>query len=315
VSTGREILREEITAPRELTRAVMRSLTITLLILLARGTAAGECVRLQGDAAGIGELLTERGIRSSDTCALAVTIERLDEHLVLHIARDGSLVDRMAADARTAATIIESFVREDIGDALLAARAAPPPPPPPPAPAVHDDRVVAISSPPSSRRGVQLFGELESSYGNDGTGWVGAHVGACIMLGPVCAAARIRHAEVVGGPEVWDQTSRRSAEVLLGIDVPFALGRMLLSPGFAAGMGVMHTRGETHDMRVETGGLRADVHATLSVPLWRKLALDVFGAADLTQEAHVEWGPEMVPLPPEPRLLLRVGVGLRYEGL
>jgi len=291
----------------------MRSLTITLLILLARGTAAGECVRLQGDAAGIGELLSERGIRSSDTCALVVTIERLDEQLVLHIARDGSLVDRVAADARTAATVIESFVREDIGDALLAARAAPPPP----APAVqHEDRVVAISSPPSpARRGVQLFGELESSYGNDRTGWVGAHVGACVMLGPVCAAARIRHAEVVGGPEVWDQTSRRSAEVLLGIDVPFGLGRMLLSPGFAAGMGVMHTRGETHDMRVETGGLRADVHATLSLPLWRKLALDIFAAADLTQEAHVEWGPEMVPLPPEPRLLLRLGAGLRYEGL
>jgi len=215
----------------------------------------------------------------------------------------------VAADARTAATVIESFVREDIGDALLAARAPPPPPP------AHDDRVVAIVAVPSSRRGVQLFGEFESSYGSDRTGWVGAHVGACVMLGPVCAAARFRHATVVGGPEVWDETSRRSAELLLGIDIPFGLGRMLLSPGFAAGMGVMHTRGETHDMRVETGGLRADVHATLSVPVWHRLALDVFAAADLTQEAHVEWGPEMAPLPPEPRLLLRLGAGLRFEGL
>ena len=89
---------------------------------------------------------------------------------------------------------------------------------------------------------------------------------------------------------------------------------MTLSPGFAAGLGKMHTRGLTREMRTETGGVRADLHATLSIPLWARFALDVVTAADLTQETRVEWGPTMTPLPDEPRALFRFGVGLRYGG-
>jgi hypothetical protein len=229
----------------------------------------------------------------------------------VHLAlADGSTVDRVVAEAHTAATVIESFVRADIGSSLLVTTA---PPQPPREREVVPRAVASVSSSAPSPRGVHVFGAFETSFGNDRTGWIGAHVGACVMLGPVCGAARLRHATVISGPDIWNQTERRNIELL--IDVPFTVGPMLLSPGFAAGIGVMHTHGVTRDMSAETGGLRADVHATLSVPVWRKLALDLFVAADLTQEAHVEWGPEMVPLPAEPRLLLRFGAGLRYEGL
>src|SRR6185295_10792158 len=96
--------------------------------------------------------------------------------------------------------------------------------------------------------------------------------------------------KVAAGPGPWDgELERAGTELLLGIDVPLALGRMTLSPGFAAGLGSIHTRAEgTRHMGSETGGPRADVHATLSIPLGRRLALDLFAAADLTQETHVE---------------------------
>src|SRR5690349_1713786 len=57
---------------------------------------------------------------------------------------------------------------------------------------------------PASSRGVQLFGAAEASMASDRTGWLGAQVGACVTLGPVCAAARLRVASVVGGPDAWD---------------------------------------------------------------------------------------------------------------
>ena len=295
----------------------VRLFAITLLVLAAlHRAAAADCVDLRGDPVtidAIGELLGVRGIALDPACEVAATIEPGADQLAIHLAlSDGSTVDRVVAEAHTAATVIESFVRADIGSSLLVGTVLPPPPPPrEDAPRV----VLGAPAPAPSPRGVHVFGAFETSFGNDRTGWIGGHVGACVMLGPVCGAARLRHASVISGPDIWSQTERRNTELLVGIDLPFAAGPVLVSPGFAAGIGVMHTRGVTHDMRAETGGLRADVHATLSVPVWRKLALDIFVAADLTQEAHVEWGPEMVPLPPEPRLLVRFGAGLRYEGL
>jgi hypothetical protein len=183
--------------------------------------------------------------------------------------------------------------------------------PPPPT-------VITVTAPRLAPRGVHVFGAFESSYAIDRTAWIGAHVGACVMLGPVCASARVRFATVEAGPGVWkDTVSRRGSELLVGPDVPLSIGRMTLLPGFAAGLGEMHTKGPNPHQHSETGGMRADVHVTLSIPLSAHLALDIVGAADLTQEtrADIDNAVETMPLPNEPRLIVRAGIGLRYGGL
>lgn len=289
----------------------------TLAVLAGRAGAetCPPAVALDGDAALIGvvgDVLAARGIaiEPAGCPAVAARIERRGDALVVDVAGPGgAAVQRVVGNTATAATVIESFSRSDVGTPLLAARAV-----------RRDEPAVAaeLDAAPasaSSARGIHVFGAFETSFASDGTAWLGAHVGACVMIGRICAAARLRGAGVVGGPGAWEDVyERRGTELLFGVDIPFAIGGWTFSPGFAAGLGQMHTRGGDRDMRAETGGPRADVHATLSIPVGG-MAIDLFGAADLTQETRVEWGPTMAPLPDEPRLLVRFGAGLRYGGL
>ncbi|CAN5712608.1 hypothetical protein BH11MYX3_BH11MYX3_45630 [soil metagenome] len=299
---------------------IVIGLVLAALAGQSRADACAPTAVLSGDpdlVAAVSEILGGRGIALSpgDCPALRVQLVRRGEALVLELALDDAPpIQRVVAETSTAATVIESFTRADVGSPLLATHAIPSTT----ADAIRTSPAPVLGGSPSrpSARGVHVFGAFETSYASDRTSWVGAHVGACITLGPVCAAARIRIASVAAGPGVWEnQIERRSIEMLAGLDIPFALGRAMLSPGFAAGLGQMHTRGPTHEMRSETGGMRADVHLTLSIPISRHLAIDVFGAADLTQETIVENGPEMATLPAEPRLIMRLGLGIRYGGL
>ena len=301
-------------------RILLLAVAMVALPRAARAEACPPSAALAGDPcliAEVGDLLAARGISGQTGRCPAITahLERRGSALAIEVVQlDGTTVERVVDETRTAATVIESFTRGDVGNPLLATRALPSSEP-------RDDQLateptIVAQTTRAAGRGVHVFGAFETSLANDRTGWVGAHLGACIMLGPVCAAARARLANVVGGPGVWNgQVERRSVELLFGIDVPFAVGTWQLSPGFAAGLGQMHTLGATHEMRSETGGMRADVHATLSIPMTHHLALDVFAAADLTQQTSIELGPMVAPLPPEPRLLVRFGLGLHYGGL
>jgi hypothetical protein len=275
-------------------------------------------VTISGDAevvAAIEQLLRERGIAIADGECVIVRahVERRGDAFAIGLDNHERVpIERSVGELATAATVIESFVRDDGSPLLPVRRAVPrvqielaptrPEPPRPP-------------SGPLAMRGVQVFAAAETSLGSDHTNWLGAHVGVCIQLGPICAAARLRSAAVVAGDGVWrSEMERRSTELLLGLDVPFALGRTTLAPGFAAGMGSMHTRSDDGTTGGETGGLRADVHATLSVPVAKRWALDLSVALDLTQETRVE-SEQAMPLPDEPLALLRFGVGVRYGGL
>ena len=171
----------------------------------------------------------------------------------------------------------------------------------------------------AATRGVHVFALVEGSRGTDRTSWFGGQLGACINLGPVCAAARLRRAEVVTEVGEWRELSRARSTLFLGGDIPIAIGSVTLSPGFAMGIGSTRTKERMRPEvgrrpRQESGGFQADVHATLSIPLYGRFALDVALAGDLTGETHIESTREM-PFPDEPRALLRFGVGLRYGGL
>jgi hypothetical protein len=320
---ARQPIRDILVPP--LTRhAWIPLLAIAALCEPVRAESCPAGVELSGDPeaiAAVAELLGARGVVLAATrCgAVRVRIERIDRELAIDVEQtDGTLVHRVAGEAQTAATVIESFTRADVGDPLLARRAVPAEPPP--RRSEHEEATSQPSQMLRAARGVHLLSAFETSYASDRTSWFGAHIGACVMLGPVCAAARLRFSGVTDGPGVWKgDIERRSVELLVGIDIPFAVGRWTLSPGFALGIGQLHTRGETHDMRADTGRACADVHVALSIPVSTRLAIDVFSAADLMQETRAEADMSMqvpvVMLPDEPRFLVRVGVGLRYGGL
>jgi hypothetical protein len=137
------------------------------------------------------------------------------------------------------------------------------------------------------------------------------------MIGPVCAAARARFANVVDGPAPWrSQLERGGGELLVGGDLPLRVGKLAIVPGFGGGLGEIGThvaRISGEKMFNRTGGLRAEVHAALSLPITRKLALDVAISADITQATSVETNTTM-PFPAEPLWLVRLGLGVRYGG-
>ena len=280
------------------------------------------CAAVTGDpglAAQISDLLHARGVASCPD--LEARVERLGTAVAVRSDRADGTEPRVVGDPETAATVIESWARADLADPLLTVRVA----------SATDDGVGvhdamgpreivehATLTPlhpirPSSR-GVQLFAAFETSFASDATSWVGPVIGACVMIGPVCAAARVRVSSVVDGPGLWEHAlERRGNELLIGGDIPFELGKATFTPGFGGGIGMIgtHVASQNWTMHSETGGLRADVHAALSYSLTTHLALDVTMALDVTQAAHVETNTTM-QFPDEPWLLARVGVGLHY---
>ena len=292
----------------------MVRLALMILIFASRAASAAPCGGLHGEAdlvSAVGDLLAQRGV----VCADVHGAVRHDGASIV-VARDGAMpVERRVADISTAATVIESWSDRNASDPLLESHPIPavvvaeaPVAPPP--------RVVIVErqAPPSTFHGSQLFAAAETSAANDRTMWAGAHVGGCIVLGPVCATALVRFSEVVDGPAYWTGLDRRDIEVLLGGDVPINVGRGLLLLGFGGGTGQVHTRIDSkdeHRMASETGGLRAEARAAYAYPLSRAFAVDVTLSIDLTQETRSESTTTM-PLPDEPLVFARLGVGLRW---
>ena len=305
--------------------------TITLAVICAARHASAACrpgVRLDGDAALVGTVgaaLGERGIATDAddvACAPArVTLQRRDDRIAVSIAgtREPAIA-REVSDARTATTVIESWVRLDVEEPLLASRtvamsvprppaiAAPPAPPPPPT------TTTAVAPPPSNGRGLQLFALAERSLASDGTAWMGLQVGACVTLGPFCLGGRARFAMAAGPQLRQDGLERHAFELVFDGDLPVHFGRATLSPGVGIGMGSVHTHQDGTDQSASTGGPHAEAHVSLLYGLRPHLALEVAAAIDVTETTHVESSSAFI-LPDEPQFLARFGAGVRFGGL
>jgi hypothetical protein len=277
----------------------------------ARAQPCPPAVALTGEPAtvtAVRELLEARGILGETPSCPAVhaRIERRGGGLVVAVDGPDGAIERAVGEPATAATVIESWARSDVAAPLLASRAVPVEAP--------------VASPPAAR-GIQLFAAEEMSVASDRTLWQGMQLEACIMLGPVCAAARVHAARVIARPASWEGIVRKGAELYVGIDVPIAIGRTRLTPGFAAGYGAMFTRrsGGSEGMFLEIAGPRAEVHAAFSVPITDHLAVDLVTTGALTRatriEAHGDVRDATVTFPAEPRALVRIALGLRYGAL
>jgi len=310
---------------------------ITLgVICAARHASAAACrpgVRLDGDAALVGVVgaaLGERGIataaadddpaRAAACTPARVTLQRRDDRIAVSIAGREPAVAREVTDARTATTVIESWVRVDVEEPLLASRtvamAAPRPPAvsAPPAPAPPATTTTITAPPPTGGRGVQLFALAERSIASDGTAWLGLQLGACVALGPFCLGGRARFA-VADGPQLQqDDLERHGFELLFDGDLPVHFGRATLSPGLGIGIGSVHTHQKGTGQSESTGGPHAEAHVSLLYGLRPHLALEFAMSFDVTETTHVE-SSSAVMLPDEPEFFARFGAGVRFGGL
>jgi hypothetical protein len=306
---------------------VVRLLVLAALVFAnrARVAHAEPCppsVALSGDAGlvtAVGDLLGARGIaRDTPRCPMVrAHVERRGPLVVVGIdGPDGAPIERSVTELATAATVIESWTRSDVAAPLLATHELPA------GPAPGDGAPAVVAASPPAARGIQLYAAEETSFATDRTVWEGMQLGACIMLGPICASARVHGGTVISQPSSWAGLKRKGAEVYVGIDVPIALGRMRLTPGFAAGYGTMLThRGSEDDrMGVEISGPRAEVHAAFSLPLTAHIAIDLMLTGALTQATAMETHGRDIPdpvtvFPDEPRGFVRFAVGVRYGAL
>jgi hypothetical protein len=249
-------------------------------------------------------------------------IERRGALLVVGIlpgATPGATIERAVGEPATAATVIESWARTDLAAPLLEIRAVP---------EVERTEAGTHAAPlavaaPLAAQAIQLFLSEETSLASDHTVWQGMQLGACVMLGPVCAAARVHGGKVIAKPDGWDRFARKGAEAYVGIDIPIAVGWTRLTPGFAAGYGTMltHHLGDGEKTGIEISGPRAEAHVALAIPLTPHIAIDLATTAELTQATGMEThggapSPDAAILyPDEPRALFRFAIGVRYGAL
>jgi hypothetical protein len=282
----------------------MKLVALLVTLLAAAHAYADDCapqVTLDGDAtlvARLGPELAARGIATSGNCPARVArIERRDGMLVISISDDA----RTVSEIKTAAAVIESFVRDDVGSPLLAIRMPPR--------ARATEVALAPSTPaPQLPRGWHFFGGFEASLASDHSRWMGMQLGACRMIGVLCAAVRLRGGTVTNDEGQWTTTRRHTGEFLVGFDIPFRIRSYLLMPGVALGYGDLTTK--TDEMSSRSNNFRGQAHVSLSVPLTRSLALDLYTAVTLVQQ--VEREPGYMTTIGEPLGYLRFGVAMRY---
>lgn len=315
------------------------ALALVLLLAGARGAIAGDqpcppTALLTGEKELIEAVrisLQRRGIalEARPPCpAVVVEVERATGGLHVSIQdSDGRRSERQVSDAETAAALIESWARPELGgpayahapsedeDADADAGTVP----------VSDSEVPEAIKPlviySAQPRPIGITASTTASVASDGSIWLGLEAGACVQIGPVCAGAEVRtrlDTETVGGSERYE-TSRIGLDLLVAVDRPFGRGRTRLRPGVGAGVGWTRIRGNPdrattgQQIEIDTGGLRVGAHVAATFALRGALSVELAAGVDLSPLAHT--GPyydEGTTLAGEPRASVRGGIGLRY---
>jgi hypothetical protein len=295
---------------------VKRAIVAVAFVLASREARADECrvtAVLDGDGAlvdAIDSTLRARGIATKATAACPTTtalVERRDNAIAVTITDpSGRRSTRTLDDATAAATLIESWARQDMNALALVGWIEPA------APSTIEaspriDAVATVAPRGRTRDPLSLAVAGESSFGFDGSAWLGARANLCVRIGPVCAAATARY--------LADGT-RSDVDVLGGVQVPVALGRrVVLVGGAGVGAGQFRSpfsRGEAMTTKTATS-VRVDAHVSLAVMLSRYIGIHVGASAGLSPQAPMIIETEGdAPLDNgEPTGFVRAEIGLR----
>lgn len=248
-------------------------------------------------------------------------IERRGNDLFVAIEdAHGRTSERTVSDAEGAAALVESWMRDDLIEPLLTGRS-----PGGTAPLLADPIAApAAEAHPPQPSGESIVGFVvagETAVALDASVWFGAHLAGCVRLGPSCLGVLVRFGADSGltGDSAANGTRRLGLDVLVVADFPFDCGPVWLTPGIGFGAGWMNasrtvatTEGDD-GVDANGGGMRADAHATLTIPVGADLAVDVGLGLDVWILAHTApYEEDGVMLAGEPRARFRGVIGLRY---
>jgi hypothetical protein len=297
-------------------------LVLLLLVFLAPPAAAqARGVWLEGDpelVAGISAELTRRGTATPPAAAEAirVTLARTPEGIQVTLRdRYGRMAERTVASQDTALTLIESWTSPDDAELLTPRRTAPASLSPPPvavtaqvSPALRTSASPSPSRSPSPsplRFALRLIGERPADA--EDSWWLAAGFGACARLGPVCLGAEGRFTRrmeegrsLAPGWFAAESDHQSDWQGLLTAELPISLWRSTLVLGFGAG------GGRWLQGRSAIIGYRSEVRASLVVPLWSALAVEMGLSARLVPATREGFQPGPADQ------LLRAGLGLRW---
>lgn len=249
----------------------MQLRVVSLLVVAATQVAYGEdcppAAVVEGDGTLVDLIdaaLKQRGIATEapPQCPVArAVIERSSKGVSVRVTDpNGRSSQRTLADHDAAASLIESWARQDMNASALLGFTDPVPVAAP-AEAPRVDTQTPTTAPTRARDMFSVAAAVESSLAFSGGSFVGARVAGCMRIGPVCAGATGRF--MTADPN-------QSVDVLGSIDVPFALSsRTVLLAGGGVGMGWYDaplTQGERMTT-VTTTGVRLDAHASVSVAI------------------------------------------------
>lgn len=229
----------------------------------------------------------------------------------------GHSVSRDVASVGIAATIIESWARPELYEALLER----PPEPEPPAAEVHVTAVpIAEPAAAPAPRHPMLAATAEGSLGSDGSVWAGARVLGCAWVGPVCAGIALRFADDGGltGDTGHAGGGRLGADMLIAVDLPSRARGFVLTPGIAAGVGWIRAHGfEPDGDRVELDwqGPRVEADLAVAAPLTGGLWLYAGASATVLPGAQTAiQDRDNARVAAEPRGFVRLGIGISLAG-
>jgi hypothetical protein len=292
---------------------------ITTLFVVASSSVAraDECratAVLDGDGVlvdTIDSTLRERGIATKATAACPTTtalVERRDNAIAVTITDPyGRRSTRTLEDVDAAASLIETWARQDMNASALVGWIEPAQPAMVDAPRIDAVTTRAATPHERVRDPLTLAVAGETSLGFDGTPWLGARATACVRVGPVCAGANAR---------ILSNESRRSIDLLAGVELPIALSRrVVFVTGASAGAGSFRApffRGEVMTKK-SLVGVRLDARASLAISLSRYVGLHVgvsVGGSPQAPMTTATDGDSIVDND-EPRGFVRADIGLR----
>lgn len=261
----------------------------TLLALPAQAVVdCGPSAAITPALPALGEALSRRGIEppAAGCPAVAVRVEVADAGL--RIAQ-GEGPFQAVPDVDTAALLVETWVRADLIDPLLAARRGPPLP---------------------SGRPISLDVGLDLAATDDIGSWIGARVEGCIALGWICPGVRLRGLYEPGltGPsapaDVWriGMSAMATGDALLG-DLRLGLG---------VGLSVVRTDGD-RGVEDTAGAPLVEARVGYAFTIGDDWALEASLAGDLTlwpRRVQNELGDQ--DLPGLPLFMGLAGLGLRW---
>lgn len=258
----------------------------------------------------------DAGVATDVTCAVhAEVTPDVDHHVRVTITdSDGRTVERLTADAGTAATAIESWARRDMSDPLLVGHTL--------APARETPGLAAAAATSPRTRRIEIGAALDGGVSNDGAIWGGVRGRACAMVGDACVGALVRYARdtEVAGDSATLENGRSALDLTVVIELPLERDRWSVAPAVGLGQTSLTAVRDLADEEETEQASSVHVFAGMAAGLrlagaWRvrldvAVAISPFATSRLGEMDGVDR--QLAALPKARGWL---GLGLAYEGL